>query len=137
MAIYVISGTANIDTNTLIEKFREFTSQEKFKDKGGVMFEFPEYSEKQHPQNLFNDIKKLTKDCIKCKCNLFILTYNDHVFNAVRCSIKETSYEEGNCVAYINTENQPITSKILKNGTLEYWENGIFDMWEKALMELI
>lgn len=76
---------------------------------------------------------------------VFIETHSDHVLNGLRISVKnhlinadsvnlfffETSVQNG------KIEHIAQMPKILPNGRLDFWPDGFFDEWEKALDQIV
>lgn len=89
-----------------------------------------------HPKKLYDTIRKIVREHIELNSDMFILTYSDHVLNAVRVEIKNHNYEGGKCHQILNSGDD-ICADITNKGGLTRWANDIFDVWEKALIDLI
>lgn len=76
---------------------------------------------------------------------MIVETHSDHVLNGIRISVKN------NIVSYTDVRLFFVEKKIFENkcvhnvqephilssGKLDFWPDGFFDEWEKALDELI
>ena len=68
--------------------------------------------------------------------SILIITFSDHVLNAVRVAVKKNKFENAECIQMLNN-GEVVISKILPNGRMTEWVEGIFDIWDGALMELL
>lgn len=89
-----------------------------------------------HPYKLYKRFYELLNSHKKEDNSIYIATYSDHILNAVRVFVKEQNFSNAKIYFYKNTE-ELIIIDILPNGKLSAWPDGLFDMWEKALMKLL
>ena len=68
--------------------------------------------------------------------DLFILTYSDHVFNAMRVEIRKAKFQ-GAKVHNILNDGSDVIAEIDEDGHLTTWVDEIFDTWDNALTELL
>jgi len=102
------------------------------KDENALVLCFPEM-QILHPKTLYNNILKRVTDAIQAEKNVYILTYNDHVFNAVRIAIKKMGIS-GECHQYLNNGSVQIAN-IDSSGNMNIWIPGIWDTWDQSLLE--
>lgn len=89
-----------------------------------------------HQKMLYDMTFKRANEFIKKDIDAVIITYSDHVFNAVRVAAKY--HNKKNCEIHtVMNDGTIIVSHILPDGRLDTWIEGVFDVWEKALLELI
>lgn len=134
MKLEIISGQPNVDTK---EKFLKILSENGIsyeKDKKNFLY-LPELEEVQ-PKLLYDFVREKTKESIETNNDLFILTYSDHVLNGVRVEIKNHKFENGKCHQYLKN-GEDICATISNDGRLDIWVEDIFDVWDKALTELL
>ena len=88
---------------------------------------------------------ELIAKCAGIGVQVFIETHSDHILNGIRISVKkqflnnenvklffvEKAIEESRSIHKIQEPH------ILPNGRLDFWPDGFFDEWEKALDEII
>lgn len=92
--------------------------------------------------------RKMGELISKCAANniqVFVETHSDHVMNGIRISVKNRiiypndvnfmffSKQEINGIMMHRIENPQINAE----GKLDYWPDGFFDEWDKALDEII
>lgn len=75
---------------------------------------------------------------------IVVETHSDHILNGIRLAVKKGILLQNQIVLsffYKNEEkdfkHECIHPKILADGRLDYWPEGFFDEWDKALYELI
>lgn len=96
---------------------------------------FPEHRI-EHQQVILNDMRALVADYIKRDKDLYVLTYSDHIFNAIRLEIKKHRLDF--CVLHnIMRNGCDVISAIDDNGQLSHWVDDVFDTWDNALIELL
>lgn len=99
---------------------------------------FPEYQDTpKHPLQLFREIREEIINRIDMRRDLYILTYSNDVFNAVRCACKYCAYGEAKVYfAYRNNDMEIV--KILADGKINDWPNDeFFGSLEVELTELL
>lgn len=135
MKLEVISGQPNVE---LKDKFREILKQNGINHEGieqkNFMI-FPELTICQ-PKMLYDSIRERVCKDIDNDNDLFILTYSDHVLNAVRVEIKKHKFIGGK-VHQFQRDGNDICTDITQDGKLTEWVKDIFDVWDRALYELI
>jgi hypothetical protein len=99
-----------------------------------IVCRYPEMEIRQ-PRELFDYIKDLTESHIKNDRDLFILTYSDHVLNAIRVSVKHLEFH-GAKVHQIRKDGYDVCAGIDADGRLTEWLPDVFDVAETALLEL-
>ena len=75
---------------------------------------------------------------------IIVETHSDHILNGIRLAVKKRLLMQKQVVLsffYKNEEkdfrHECMHPKILEDGRLDYWPEGFFDEWDKALYELI
>ena len=136
--IFILSGTENVNIN---KKFDTFVYGLKvnynLKDDDIIIYKWPEKFMAHHPKTLYDKMKNFINEAIELNKHVIIMTYSDIVLNAIRVCIKKHQYNQRNCV-YQYTDNEHFTiSNINKDGCLDIWIDGIFDIWDNALTELL
>ena len=68
-----------------------------------------------------------------------IHTNNDHFFNGIRVAIKENNMNIDDVIFQFNYYDNDIWLDVYidKYGHADYWPEGFFDQWEKALIRII
>ena len=88
---------------------------------------------------------QLIAECCSNGVQVIVETHSDHVLNGIRISVKnnivshtdvrlffvEKKIFENKCVHNVQEPH------IFSSGELDFWPDGFFDEWEKALDELI
>lgn len=135
MKIELVSGQPNVD---LKDKFKEILKQNEISDQDLEQKNFMIYPElnTRQPKMLYNSIRERVCEDIEKENDLFILTYSDHVFNAVRVEIKKHNFIGGK-VHQFTQDGNDICADITQDGHLTIWADDIFDVWDKALTELL
>lgn len=128
MKIVVISGQDKVDLKQYIENIEKVEPSD--------VLVFPELSGK-HPATLFDYIKDVTKQHINDNISLYCVTYSDHVLNAIRLTIKDYDGNVDAITHQVCNNGNVIEATILKDGKLTQWVDGVWDQWDKALMELL
>lgn len=133
MKLELISGQPNVD---LKDKFREILKQNGISDgdleQNNFMI-YPELNIRQ-PKMLYDSIReRVHNDSDK---DLFILSYSDHVLNAIRVEIKKHNFVGGK-VHQFTEDGGDLCADITEDGRLTIWADDIFDVWDKALTELL
>ena len=89
-----------------------------------------------HQKMLYDMTFENANKFIEKDINAVIITYSDHVFNAVRVAVKNHNKED--CEIHTVMNDGTITvAHIFPNGRLDAWIEDVFDVWDKALLELI
>ena len=127
MKIWVITGQQNVD---ILEKSKDYNTETY---KGGVL-EFPEITS-CHSYDLCEKILGLVHEYYEKDENLIIVTYSEIVLDAVRLWVARNSFECAECVNVLSDGNI-INVPIDKNGEMEEWINGVFDIKQVILREL-
>ena len=94
-----------------------------------------------HPQGQ-RKIGELIAKCAARGVQVFLETHSDHVINGIRISVKQKIISSLRVNIYYFSNNNGFNHffenpKILDNGRFDYWPEGFFDEWEKALDEII
>ena len=88
---------------------------------------------------------ELISKCAANNIQVFVETHSDHVMNGIRIAVKNKiiypnhvnfmffSKQEINGIMMHRIENPQINAE----GKLDYWPDGFFDEWDKALDEII
>lgn len=90
-------------------------------------------------------IGELIAKCAESGTQVFIETHSDHVLNGIRIAVKKKQIKHYNVGLFYFSKVLKINSiehiveipKINESGRLDYWPEGFFDEWEKALDEII
>ena len=127
MRIWVITGQQNVD---ILEKSKDFNT-ETYK---GEVLEFPEVTP-CHSYDLCEKILSLVHKYYEKDKNLIIVTYSEVVLDAVRLWVARNSFEYAECVNVLS-DGSFINVPINKNGEMDKWINGVFDIKSVILREL-
>ena len=135
MKIEVVSGQPHAPVGDFFKKLlaENCLSESDVLEKKYI--KFPEYRI-IHPTILQQEIREVVAQHIKDNKDLFVLTYNDHVFNAVRLEIKKHKFQNGKLYNVL-TDGTCVCSLIDEDGHLSNWVDGVFDTWDNALTELL
>lgn len=90
-------------------------------------------------------IGELISKCAENGVQVFIETHSDHVLNGIRISVKKEWLNKDKVQLFFfdkkeiegKTKHYVESPKIYENGKLNYWPDGFFDEWDKALDEII
>lgn len=135
MKIEIMSGQSNVKLNDyfteLLDKNGIYVGD--IKQDGFIIY--PEY--KIANQNvILKEIREKVAKYIAENKDLYVLTYSDHVFNAIRLEIKKNKLK--GCVLHnVLDDGSDVLSYIDEDGHLSYWQDGVFDTWDNALTELL
>lgn len=81
--------------------------------------------------------------CASRGVQVFLETHSDHVMNGIRISVKNKTINSEQVKVYFFNNNNGTSfhnvesPKILDNGRFDFWPDGFFDEWEKALDEIV
>ncbi len=81
--------------------------------------------------------------CAARGVQIFLETHSDHVMNGIRISVKHKIVASNQVRVYFfnnreHTSAHTVESpKILDNGKFDFWPDGFFDEWDKALDEIV
>lgn len=128
MEIIVIGGQDKVNLEQYINNLQKIEPYD--------TFIFPELSN-EHPSVLFNRIQQVTKQHIDDGISLYCVTYSDHVLNAIRVVIKNYGSDINAVTHQVCNDNTVVIATIDKKGCLSEWVDGVWDQWDKALMELV
>lgn len=133
MKIEIMSGQPAIDLN---EYFHNLLTENGYNEDTQLnVMMYPERCVYQ-PKELYDSVKAKVEETFKHHKDLFILTYSDHVLNAVRVVIKNHGFLNGK-VHQITKDGKDVIANISSNGKLDVWLNDVFDVWDQALDMLI
>lgn len=105
-----------------------------------LILENPEAHLHPHGQRIIGELIAL---CASRGVQVFLETHSDHIINGIRVSVKNgVVASESIKLFYFSNGDDPFSRnvdspRILNNGRLDYWPDGFFDEWEKALDEII
>ena len=102
----------------------------------GDLIEFPE-TEICHSYDLCEHVMQIVQEHVdrdKDK-NLIIVTYSEIVLDAVRLWVARNKFENAECVNILSDGNC-VNILINKNGEMEKWIDGVFDIKNIILKEL-
>lgn len=134
MKIEIVSGQPNANIEKFFDELlrNDCASAE---DKTCYVMRYPEHKI-MHPAKIVDHVRETVARYIENDKNLYIITFSDHVLNAVRCEVKKHKF--GNAVCHQIMENgEDIPAYIDKDGHLSFWADGVFDTWDNALTELL
>lgn len=129
MRLEIMSGQTEAD---LKEKFAALLKSRSASEKNTIVF--PE-AEVKHPKKIYEEVRRIVKDHIENDTDLFILTYADYVFYAVRLEISKHGFEGAKCHQILDSGDD-VCVDILGNGDMVGWMTDIFDIDEEALYML-
>lgn len=129
MKLEIMSGQTEVE---LKRKFTALLKKENISEKNTIVF--PE-AEIKHPKKIFEEVRQAVRDHIENDTDLFILTYADYVFYAVRLEISKYGFEGAKCHQILNSGDD-VCADILKNGDMTNWVDGVFDIDGEALYML-
>ena len=137
MELILISGQPNTEQK-MRDLFDKIRKDRHFLLSNLGHWNFLDFPERQpiHPKQLLEEIKETVKEHMEKDIPLIILTYSDHVFNAVRIVVKEKKFE-GCEVHQIKETGEDIVEKIDTNGRMNVWVEDVFDVWDQALFEIV
>ena len=135
MKLEIMSGQQDINLNN---KFTDLLAQNGIYIDDVEQKHFMIFPERYifHPKKLYKTIRQKVREHIENNIDFFILTYSDHVLNAVRVEIKNHNFDGAKCHQFLNN-GEDVCADITKNGRLTIWIDDVFDVWENALMELL
>lgn len=132
MKITVISG--QVDANICGFTATFFKDNNITEENTKIMF-FPE-NRIAHQEKLLNDMREVVSKCIADNKDMCIITYSDHIFNAVRLEVKKHNLT-GCTLQNVLNDGTSCTSIIESDGHLNHWVDGVFDTWDNALTEIL
>lgn len=95
-----------------------------------------------HPRGQ-RKIGELIALCASRGVQIFLETHSDHLMNGIRIAVKNNILASEQVKVYFFNNNTGISShnvetpKILSNGRFDFWPDGFFDEWEKALDDIV
>ena len=113
MKIKVITGQRGIDIEKSACKFQ------------GTTITFPE-TQNCHSYDLCEDIMRTLQEFYEENRDLIIFTYSEVVLDSVRLWVARNSFEYTECINVLSD----------KNGEMEKWIDGVFDIKRIILKEL-
>lgn len=122
MKIKIITGQQDVDIEKSACKFQ------------GTTITFPE-TQNCHSYDLCEDIIKTVQEFYEVNEDLIIITYSEVVLDSVRLWVARNSFEYAECVNVLSDGNI-INVPIDKNGEMEKWISGVFDIKRIILKEL-
>lgn len=130
--ITVCTSTKNVSSPLLLQKIQNYFGH----CASLCYYEFPEFANNQHPQELFDFIYNEIKVKIDNDSDIFIVTWSDIVLYAIRVAIAESNKEtEVHCFQF--DTDKMIIADILRNGQMTEWMPGCFDTVDKANLKLL
>lgn len=135
MKLELVSGQENASVGTIFHNILADNGYDECNAPERNFMIFPERTI-HHPKTLYNSIRKRVRDHIESDSDLFILTYSDHVLNAVRVEVLHHKFE-GAKVHQVTSEGIDVIANIETSGAMSEWVSGIFDIWDDALDELL
>lgn len=136
MSIIVVSGSNEVSPNKVKEKLHNLLKKASTTSTQ-VVLEFPEIRDNpKHPKDVSDEVVKLTRNCINYNKDLYVSTYDDIVFNAIRIAISKESYTEGKLIGILNSGDEA-SAKILSTGGMSEWFEGIFDTGDNQIDEIL
>lgn len=138
--IIIMSSTSDIDLDTMNHQFELLLG-----DSDGCILKWPEVTvadatQPIHPMIKYTNMKQIVTNCISDNVDLYILTFSEIIFNAVRVAIATANFDNGMMYQLCNDENGDLNLSIANidaDGRLTHWEHGIFDTLEISLDELL
>lgn len=95
-----------------------------------------------HPKGQ-RKIGELIALCASRGIQILLETHSDHIMNGIRISVKNglISSSQVNVFFFNNNEDKSShnaeSPRILEDGRFDFWPDGFFDEWEKALDEIV
>ena len=107
-----------------------------------LVIENPEAHLHPHGQR---KIGELIAQCAAHGVQIFLETHSDHILNGIRISVKKQAIDAAITQLFFfdrilhnkKIEHIVLIPKILPDGRLDFWPDGFFDEWEKALDEIV
>lgn len=135
MKLELMSGQPGVELNT---KFSELLKLNGYYDgdleQKNFMI-FPELELRQQ-KIIYDVVRERIRKHLETNNDLFILTYSDHVLNALRMEVKIHNFE-GVKIHQLIKDGDDIVASISKEGRMDIWVDDIFDVWDRALGELV
>lgn len=122
MKIKVITGQQDVDIEKSACKFQ------------GTTITFPE-TQNCHSYDLCEDIMRTVQEFYETNRDLIIITYSEVVLDSVRLWVARNGFEYAECVNVLSDGNI-VNVPIDKNGEMEEWIDGVFDIKRIILREL-
>ena len=135
MKLEIITGQEEVEIENKFDDILYKNHIHDMKNATDYYIYFPE-REIYHQKRLYETVREIVKEHIESDKDLFVLTYSDHVFNAVRVEIKKHKFEGAKCHQFLNG-GVDLCADIDVNGRLTVWAEDIFDIWDQALIELL
>lgn len=122
MNIKVITGQQGSDIENSVYKF-----------KGSIIL-FPE-TQQCHSYDLCEDVMRTVQKSFDSDRDLIIATYSEIVLDAVCLWVARNSFENAECINVLS-DGSIVNVPINKNGELDRWIDGVFDIKMLILREL-
>ena len=104
-------------------------------DRQSNLIKFPE-AKAIHPYDLFDEVMNIIQESFESDQDLIILTYSEIVFNTVRLWVARNHFE-GALLVYMHDDRSGEAMPMSKDGEIDSWPRGMFDLEQKILHELI
>ena len=122
MKIRVITGQQGVN---IFEVYNEFA---------GNIIKFPE-TKTCHSYDLCEHVMQVVQKYFETDSDVNIVTYSEVVLDAVRLWVARNKFEGAECINVLSDGNC-INVSINKNGEMETWVKGVFDIKQIILREL-
>lgn len=134
MTIHIMSAGSKTNLSTVENKFKNLTS---CANTNAYINIWPEVCGRpKHPAKLHEEILSKVTEAIESSNDVYILTFNDTVFNAIRIAVARNKVEDAILHA-VNPDGSINMTKMLSDGCLQSWFSGVFDTWDNQLDEIL
>ena len=104
-------------------------------DRQSSFIGFPE-AKVIHQYDLFDEVMNIIQESFESDRDLIILTYSEIVFNTVRLWVTRNQFDKASLI-YMHDGRASKIIAISKNGEIDPWPQGMFNLEAKIMKELI
>lgn len=134
MTIHIMSASSKTNLSTVENKFKNLTS---CANTNAYINRWPEVCRSpKHPAKLHEEILSKITEAIESDNDVYVLTFNDTVFNAIRIAVARNKVE-GTILHAVNPDGSINMTTMFSDGGLQSWFSGIFDTWDNQVDEIL